>query len=272
MRFWSFFLLISLAFCDTTEASTKKDLNRINSMYDEGLLTRSECIAAKKKILGSNSNPDCKKTSTLNDEKKNYSSQGSAFFISSSGHFVTNDHVISKCDANAKIKYKTREYDARIIARDRFLDLALLQAKGIGRTEYLKLSTNPPEKLQRVIAVGFPFGKYVSDDLKFTSGIVSSIKGPGDDTTRIQIDASINPGNSGGPVVDDESGEVIGVAVSKLDPSVSEGTNFAIKASSLKNFLTANSLQPSTSLLSFGKSRSNLLKLLEETTIFTYCE
>lgn len=265
-------LFILTVIISNTANAAKKDINRINSMYDEGLLTRSECIAAKKKILGSGSNPDCKKTSTVNKEEHNYASQGTAFFISDRGHFVTNNHVINKCDDNAKIKYKTKEYEARIIARDRFLDLALLEAKGIGRTEYLKFSDDPPEKLQKIIAVGFPFGKHVSDDLKFTSGIVSSIKGPGDDSTRIQIDASINPGNSGGPIVDDDNGEVVGIAVSKLDPSVSEGTNFAIKASSVKNFLVANSLNPKTSLMSFGKSRSSLLKLLEETTVFTYCE
>ena len=263
--------LVLILFSNTAIAS-KKDIKRIDSMYDEGLLTRSECIAAKKKVLGSSSNPDCRKTSTINQEEHNYASQGTAFFISSRGHFVTNNHVINKCDDNAKIKYKTKEYEARIIAKDRFLDLALLEAKGIGRTEYLEFSDDPPQKLQKIIAVGFPFGKFVSDDLKFTSGIISSIKGPGDDSTRIQIDASINPGNSGGPIVNDESGEVIGIAVSKLDPSVSEGTNFAIKASSVKNFLIANSVKPKTSLMSFGKSRSSLLKLLEETTVFTYCE
>ena len=48
------FLLIPLS----VQAS-KSDLNRIDSMYEENLLTRSECIKAKKKILGSSSNPDC---------------------------------------------------------------------------------------------------------------------------------------------------------------------------------------------------------------------
>ena len=64
----------------------------------------------------------------------------------------------------------------------------------------------------------------------------------------------------------------MGVAVAKLDPSVSSGTNFAIKTSSLKNFLVANKIKPSVSILSLSKSRSSLLKLLEETTVYTYCE
>lgn len=266
-----FFLILSV-FVDTKVLSASNDITRINSMYEEGLLTRSECIKAKKKILGINSNPDCKKTSTINKEMNRYSSQGSAFFISPQAHLITNDHVISKCDDNIKVKYKTKNFNTRVIARDKFLDLAMLQVNGIGRTEHLELSSDAPEKLQRIIAVGYPFGKFVSDDLKFTSGIISSIKGPGDDTTRIQIDASLNPGNSGGPIVDEKTGEVIAVSVARLDPSMSEGTNFAIKASSLKNFLVANSMKPSTSLMSFSKSRSSLLKDLESTTVFIFCE
>ena len=261
------FLLIPLS----VQAS-KSDLNRIDSMYEENLLTRSECIKAKKKILGSSSNPDCKKERTVKKELGSYTSQGTSFFISNNGHMVTNYHIIDKCDDNVKIKYKTKDYDVRVVAKDRILDLALLEAKNIERTKYLSLSSNPPEKLQKIIAVGYPFGKWISDDLKFTSGIISSIKGPEDDSTRIQIDASLNPGNSGGPIVDDDNGKVIGVAVAKLDPSVSSGTNFAIKASSLKNFLVANKIKPSVPILSLSKSRSALLNLLEETTVYTYCE
>ena len=41
--------------------ASKKDISRINSLYEEGLLSRAECIKAKKKILGSSSKPDCKK-------------------------------------------------------------------------------------------------------------------------------------------------------------------------------------------------------------------
>lgn len=265
-----FFLAIFCLYLPNTLANN--DITRINSLYEEGLLTREECKAAKRKILGSSSKPDCKKASTIKKELDIYSSQGTAFFITEQGHAITNDHVINKCDSNVKIKYKTKDYETRILAQDKFLDLALIKIDQIGRTDYLKISTKSPIKLQQVIAVGFPFGKYVSDDLKFTSGIVSSIKGPGDDSTRMQIDASLNPGNSGGPIVDIDTGDVVGVAVAKLDPSVSEGTNFAIKSSSLKNFLVANALQPRTSLISIGSSREKILRSLENTTLFVFCD
>ena len=90
--------------------------------------------------------------------------------------------------------------------------------------------------------------------------------------SNIQIDAALQPGNSGGPIVDEDDGTLVGVANMKLDASISEGTNFAIKASSVKNFLLSNDVKSSTTFLSFNKSRSNLLKLLEDTTVFAFCE
>ena len=47
----------------------------------------------------------------------------------------------------------------------------------------------------------------MSDDLKISSGIVSSLKGFEDNSNEIQIDAPINPGNSGGPIIN-ENGDM----------------------------------------------------------------
>ncbi len=272
MRFLISTLTVILLSISSANASKSKDLKKIDAMYDDGLLTRSECIKAKKKILGNNSSPVCKKTSTKKTENKDFSSQGTAFFIAKGGYLLTNYHVIEDCDANVKIKYNRETIDAEIIANDRHLDMSLLRAKNIRNNKFLKLTNDEPEKLQRVIAVGYPFGKYVSDDLKFTSGIISALKGPDDSSTMIQVDAALNPGNSGGPIVDEGTGDLVGVANMKLDASISEGTNFAIKSSTIENFLNANKIKAAPTYLSFGKSRDGLLKLLESTTVFVFCE
>ncbi len=85
--------------------------------------------------------------------------------------------------------------------------------------------------------------------MKVTKGIVSSLSGIGNNFSNIQIDAALQPGNSGGPIVD-EAGNVIGVAVAKLDLKkviknwgvIPENINFGIKASALESFLQGNSV------------------------------
>lgn len=60
--------------------------------------------------------------------------------------------------------------------------------------DYFELSDEQPQKLQRVIAAGYPLGKnIVSDDLKFNSGVISSLKGYNNNSNLIQIDAALNP-------------------------------------------------------------------------------
>ena len=141
------------------------------------------------------------------DSTKSKGSSGSAFFVTNRGHIITNYHVVQGCRTNPKIKYKNKDINTKVIAKDQLLDLALLKAD-LTNTRYVSLSNKQPRKLQRIIASGYPFGKYISDDLKFTSGIVSSLKGPNDDSTLVQVDAALNPGNSGGPIVDEESESV----------------------------------------------------------------
>ena len=160
--------------------------------------------------------------------------------------------------------------DAKLIAKDESLDLALLRAK-VKPKSYLYLSADLPEKIQTIFVAGYPFGKGLSDDLKITQGIISSLKGFGDNSNEIQIDAAINPGNSGGPIVNDD-GELVAVAVSGLAKDQSEGINFGIKASSVKNFLDVNKIKYSTSSLTkFSMSNKKLNDILEESTVYTFC-
>ena len=75
-------------------------------------------------------------------------------------------------------------------------------------------------------------------------GIISSLTGIGNNYSNIQIDAASQPGNSGGPILDDR-GNVVGVAVAKLDIKkilmnfgvIPEDTNFGIKTSVVRSIL-----------------------------------
>jgi S1-C subfamily serine protease len=205
----------------------------------------------------------------ISDDNQNKSgSSGTAFFINSKGYLLTNNHVVEGCKLQ-KIKYKGKDYDANILATDKSLDLALMKVD-VRPKNYLSFSKSTPEKLQKIYVAGYPFGKGLSDDLKISSGIVSSVKGYDDNSNEFQLDAAINPGNSGGPIVDD-TGELIGIAVAGLAKDKSEGINFGIKSLSAVTFLKTNKIDPETSYMTFGMNNKKLLQLLEETTVYTYC-
>jgi hypothetical protein len=192
---------------------------------------------------------------------------GSAFFINSKGNIVTNNHVVEVCSGNIKIIHNKKESTASLIAKDEKLDLAVLSSD-IKPQQFLKLSKKSGEKLDKVVTAGYPLGYKISDELKFTAGIVSATKGWKDNINEIQIDAALNPGNSGGPVVND-AGNLFGVAVAGLTDR--QNLNFAIKSKAVKDFLDVNKVSYSTAAMEFDMENKKRLKLLEDSTVFIYC-
>ena len=206
-----------------------------------------------------------------NESEENSLISGTAFFIDNNGHMITNHHVIEDCKDKSQITYNNENIKAKLIAKDEFLDLALLKAD-VKNSNFINISTAPPKKLKRVIVAGYPFGLELSNDLKFNSGIITSLKGLGDDSTRIQIDAAINPGNSGGPIVYEENGELAAVAVAGLSKDKTEAVNFGIKASSVENFLQSNQIDLTLVKQKFNFSNDDLAELLESSTLYTFCK
>lgn len=161
---------------------------------------------------------------------------GSGFTVSLDGHVITNEHVIKGCK-QVYVRVDDADLPANIIAIDKMHDLALLKAD-FKPKKVLSLSRSNPELLQEIYVAGYPFGLRISSSVKVTKGIVSSLTGIGDNYSNIQIDAALQTGNSGGPIID-TYGNVIGVAVSKLDAKfmyenfglIPENTNFGIKSS-----------------------------------------
>jgi S1-C subfamily serine protease len=186
------------------------------------------------------------KVEDKNGQESVAATAGSGFAVSSDGHILTNEHVIKGCD-DVKVHHGQRVYRASVVSRDADIDLALLKAN-FSPSSVMKFSAQDADILQNVFVAGYPFGISMSSGIKFTQGIISSLHGAGDNPFLIQIDAALQPGNSGGPIVDDR-GNVVGIAVGKLDfelvyaefGTIPENTNFGIKSSAAKNFLvTAN--------------------------------
>ncbi len=81
---------------------------------------------------------------------------------------------------------------------------------------------------RQVFARGNPFG--VRD--YFTTGIISEVPREGyDSEARIGTDAAVNEGNSGGPLVDLDSGKVVGTITYKLAAAMASNMSWAIPAS-----------------------------------------
>ena len=195
------------------------------------------------------------------------SSSGTAFFINKKGNLLTNNHVVEGCKSQ-KINYFNKEYDVQIVSTDKNLDLALLEAK-VRPKSFISFSKDEPKKRQVVIAAGYPLGKYLSDDLKINDGKISALKGFDNNSNQIQHDIPVNPGNSGGPIVN-EKGQLVAIAVSGMTNT--EGLNFGIKTSAASNFLKSNKINPSADYMSFSTSDDKLVKLLEESTVYTFCK
>jgi len=231
-----------------------EDFDTLYKYYDEVSKTKSSNLPQK---------PNLKKYVNLINEIKNTgvakssktkeseniipASSGTGFFISKEGHIITNNHVIDSCHTN-KVNYQGNVVAAKILARDRINDLALLRAD-IKPKDIFNISTDDADLLEEIYVAGYPFGKAVSSSVKVTRGVVSALSGLGDNYSNIQIDAALQPGNSGGPIINNK-GNVVGIAVSKLDyekvmeafGTIPENTNFGIKSSVLQTFVKSNNL------------------------------
>jgi S1-C subfamily serine protease len=245
--------------------------NLKNQKNVEGLLT---AVMYFRNNSETEETSDVKKPPAENPEVYNVAS-GSGFYVSDEGHIITNHHVIDGCKV-IRAHIKGEELGAVKIAEDQVNDLALLK---ISETpaHIFPLSNSSPFPLQDIIVAGYPFGEDISNTIKFTKGIVSSLAGIGNNFSEMQIDAALQPGNSGGPIID-EKGNIIGVAVAKLDLAavledygvVPENTNFGVKVSAVKNLLEGNGvsfLPPNEGSV----SKSELSKNVTSGTLYLSC-
>ena len=156
---------------------------------------------------------------------------GSGFIISSDGDILTNNHIIEHAESIQVELATGRQYEAKVIGKDRRTDVALIRIKsdeilpaaGLGDSERLQVG-------ERVLAFGHPWGL----EQTVSSGIVSAISAKGD-PGFIQIDFPIYPGSSGGPLVSME-GKVIGINTA-IEPQT-PGIGFAIPINTVKTSLS----------------------------------
>ena len=177
---------------------------------------------------------------------------GSGFIIDEKGIVVTNNHVIQGADDILVSVNGSKEYKAKVLGADPYMDLAVLEIES--NEKFVPVDFGDSDKARVgdwVIAIGNPFGFGGT----VTSGIISS-RNRDIGLTRyddfIQTDASINQGNSGGPLFD-LNGKVIGINTAIIAPGASGsiGIGFAIPSNPASRVISQ--------LIEFGETKRGWL-------------
>ena len=82
----------------------------------------------------------------------------------------------------------------------------------------------------------------------------------------------MNFGNSGGPIVDEKTGSLAGMAVGGIRNESVEGINFAIKNTTLVNFLESNSIDYQSTSNTSNINNLALSEILEKNTVYVICQ
>ncbi len=131
------------------------------------------------------------------------------------GIVITNHHVV----AHGKVHISLvggREYPTRLIAKDPYIDLAILKAESAGEYD----PDLPPAPIadsrdlrvgQIALAIGHPWGQIGAVATRIISGLGEvAVRGRRGSVSVIRTDVGLAPGNSGGPLMK-ASGGVIGI-------------------------------------------------------------
>lgn len=180
---------------------------------------------------------------------------GTGFIVTRDGLVVTNAHVLGSRNAEVMAMWDAsanrRPVRMTVVEYAEADDLALLRAEDAGPFEPLPMSE--VYELQRpLIAAGFPLASSVAgtlqtspSDIVVSRGILGSLRRAADGRVEwLQHDCRVASGNSGGPVIDHQTGAVIGVTTMVLATdgvkSHGDGINLAIPIRKVKDRFAAH--------------------------------
>ena len=214
---------------------------------------------------------------------------GSGFYVSKFRHIVTNQHVVNKCKKITVGDSMTSQIPADLIASDKRNDLAILQtiSMDMASVETKSFIQNLSIQIvpivsggliriedvkggEQVYVAGFPHGNMISDSMRLVPGLVNSTRGFENDITQFETDAVIRKGNSGGPVYDSK-GNIVGIAVKRFNVTRSDNYNFAIKGSTVKQFLDAHNILTTPANRTSSMTSTKIYKIASKQTVMVVC-
>jgi len=214
-------------------------------------------------IIQYSSQPTIPSTSSI--EK----SSGTGFALSNNGLVVTNFHIVNNSKSLRIVGVNgnfQKKYSVKVLITDKNSDLALLKIddfsfSGFGNIPYA-IKSNTIDVGSEIYVLGYPLTATMGEEIKLTTGVISSKSGFQGDITTYQISAPVQPGNSGAPLFD-KSGYLVGIINAKH--SEAENAGYAIKSPYLINLIESlpNNVILNSNNALIGKPLTEQVKLLK---------
>ena len=191
--------------------------------------------------------------------------QGSGFLYKKGGYVITNAHVVDGEVDVAVRNTQGQEFAATVIGISEHYDIALLYVPDYQNEEPLGIETEVSPIGLEVIAFGSPQGFENSASIGYITGHNRDMEVDRFIYKQIyQIDAQIDQGSSGGPLVDAETGKVVGINSLLYTSETSTNFGFSIPLYSMLEQFDTWSEQP--------MSREDVLSVTDVHEQYSYYE
>ena len=205
-------------------------------------------------------------------------SVGSGFAINQDGYFLTNHHVVDKCES-IRVKYNNLYGTAKLINWDEEFDSAILKVDAL-TPYYAKFDDAEYIAGEKLYAAGFPAKRLFGDQMSFSEGMLTNVEISSSILSFFKgamlMSVPIASGNSGGPVMN-KFGAIRGMVVggyeeawvkdilkkAKYKVNTSNVTfNFMVSGNLLKNWLYDNRIGITVITKSHPKLDSDIIGLM----------
>lgn len=172
-------------------------------------------------------------------EQEASSWSGSGIAISNN-LIVTNNHVVDGATnlyiyfPETKAKYRTE-----VVTTDATNDIAIIKVTEQSFQGFPEIKYGFKKAVEDVgmgvFVLGYPLVNTMGEEIKLTTGVVSSKSGFQGNPSQYQISAPVQPGNSGGPLFND-NGELIGIVSAKHTGA--DNVSYGVKLSYLDELVS----------------------------------
>ncbi|MEY8763932.1 MULTISPECIES: S1C family serine protease [Clostridium] len=147
------------------------------------------------------------------------STTGSGFIYDKKGDIVTNAHLIKDRLPIIIRMADTKTYRGKLLGKSEITDIALVRVDALKGKNPMKISRDKKADIgDEIIALGSPLGPQNTADIGIISGSNINFSLENYQYKNVyQISVPVSSGNSGGPLLDKNTGQVIGIISTKAD-------------------------------------------------------